>query len=134
MCNQHPVCVFPRSLLGTGGFDLGFERAGMHVVFQCEIDLFCQQILKRHWHHVPLHDDITTLVPTAIPASELWCAGWPCQDLSNANTDRKGLAGERSGLFFTFMENVEIIMLEWIETAQKLGRIIPEPRCRLMSA
>lgn len=21
---------------GIGGFDLGFERAGMHVVFQCE--------------------------------------------------------------------------------------------------
>jgi C-5 cytosine-specific DNA methylase len=27
---------------GIGGFDLGFERAGMHVVFQCEIDPFCQ--------------------------------------------------------------------------------------------
>lgn len=32
------------------------------------------------------------------------------------------------------LNNVEIIMLEWIETAQELGRIIPEPRRRLMSA
>lgn len=32
------------------------------------------------------------------------------------------------------LNNVENIILEWIETAQELGRIIPEPRRRLMSA
>ncbi|MDF2387803.1 type II toxin-antitoxin system HicB family antitoxin [Nostoc ellipsosporum NOK] len=32
------------------------------------------------------------------------------------------------------LQNVEIIMQEWIETAQELGRSIPEPRRRLMSA
>ena len=32
------------------------------------------------------------------------------------------------------LNNVEIIIQEWIETAQELGRIIPEPRRRLMSA
>jgi predicted RNase H-like HicB family nuclease len=32
------------------------------------------------------------------------------------------------------LQNVEIIMQEWIETAQELGRIIPEPKQRLMSA
>ncbi|WP_026733267.1 type II toxin-antitoxin system HicB family antitoxin [Fischerella sp. PCC 9605] len=32
------------------------------------------------------------------------------------------------------LHNVEIIMQEWIETAQELGRSIPEPRQRLMSA
>jgi predicted RNase H-like HicB family nuclease len=32
------------------------------------------------------------------------------------------------------LNNLETIMLEWIETAQELGRIIPEPRRRLMSA
>ncbi|RAM52198.1 MAG: type II toxin-antitoxin system HicB family antitoxin [Hapalosiphonaceae cyanobacterium JJU2] len=32
------------------------------------------------------------------------------------------------------LQNVEIIMQEWIETAQELGRSIPEPRQRLMSA
>lgn len=99
---------------GIGGFDLGFERAGMNVVFQCEIDPFCQQILKRHWPQIPLHDDITTLIPSIIPTSELWCAGWPCQDLSTANTDRKGLAGKRSGLFFRFMGLVREIQPAWL--------------------
>ena len=32
------------------------------------------------------------------------------------------------------LHNVEIIMQEWIETAEELGRKIPEPRQRLMSA
>ncbi|MBF2008188.1 MAG: type II toxin-antitoxin system HicB family antitoxin [Chlorogloeopsis fritschii C42_A2020_084] len=32
------------------------------------------------------------------------------------------------------LQNVEIIMREWIETAQELGRSIPEPKRRLMSA
>jgi DNA (cytosine-5)-methyltransferase 1 len=88
---------------GIGGFDLGFERAGMRIVFQCEIDPFAQRVLKKHWPGAPLHDDITTLDAAVIPAADLWCAGWPCQDLSHANTERKGLGGERSGLFHTFL-------------------------------
>jgi predicted RNase H-like HicB family nuclease len=32
------------------------------------------------------------------------------------------------------VQNVEIIMQEWIETAQELGRPIPEPKGRLMFA
>ena len=99
---------------GIGGFDLGFERAGMQVVFQCEVDPFCQQILKRHWPRVPIYEDITTLVHSTIPTADLWCAGWPCQDLSNANTERKGLTGERSGLFYKFMELVGEVHPAWL--------------------
>ncbi len=32
------------------------------------------------------------------------------------------------------IENVEVIMAEWIETARELGRRIPEPRGRLAYA
>jgi predicted RNase H-like HicB family nuclease len=32
------------------------------------------------------------------------------------------------------LQNVEIIMQEWIETAKDLGRPIPEPKGRLMFA
>ncbi|MBH8551013.1 type II toxin-antitoxin system HicB family antitoxin [Nostocaceae cyanobacterium CENA357] len=32
------------------------------------------------------------------------------------------------------LQNVEIIMQEWIETAQELGRSIPQARQRLISA
>jgi len=34
---------------GVGGFDLGFERAGMSVVWQAEIDEWCRRVLRGHW-------------------------------------------------------------------------------------
>ena len=70
--------------------------------------------MKRHWPQVPLYEDIRTLVPAIIPTADLWCAGWPCQDLSHANTERKGLAGERSGLFYKFMELVGEVQPSWL--------------------
>ena len=33
---------------GIGGFSLGLERAGMETVAFCEIDKFCQKVLKKH--------------------------------------------------------------------------------------
>jgi DNA (cytosine-5)-methyltransferase 1 len=99
---------------GIGGFDLGFERAGMEVSFQCEIDPHCQSVLKRHWPEVPLHADITTLKPSAIPATDVWCGGWPCQDVSNANSQRAGLEGARSGLFYHLARLLEVVKPSWV--------------------
>lgn len=105
---------FASFFAGIGGFDLGFQRAGMIPAFHCEIDPFCQRILKRHWPEVPLHDDITTLKAREIPEAELWAGGWPCQDLSHANYERKGIHGNRSGLFFTFTELARQVRPRWI--------------------
>lgn len=99
---------------GIGGFDLGMERAGMRTVFQCEIDELAQKILKRHWPKVPIHGDITTLQASNVPAADVWCAGWPCQDLSHANSDREGLSGKRSGLFYTFADLVSAARPRWL--------------------
>lgn len=100
---------------GIGGFDLGLERAGMDVVFQCEINQFCQRVLKTRWPDVPLHDDISTLEAKSIPKADIWTGGFPCQDVSLANQGkRKGLQGARSGLFYTFAELVEERRPSWI--------------------
>ena len=93
---------------GIGGFDLGFEMAGMTVVMQCEIDLFCRKVLKKHWPDVPLYGNIAELKSEQIPYADVYVAGFPCQDLSLANQGkRKGLEGERSGLFHEFIRLVE---------------------------
>lgn len=100
---------------GIGGFDLGLERAGMEVVFQCEVNAFCQRVLKTRWPDVSLHGDITTLLPREIPISDVWTGGFPCQDVSLANQGkRKGLKGERSGLFYEFAALVEAKRPQWI--------------------
>ncbi len=101
---------------GIGGFDLGFERAGMEVVFQCEINKFGQGVLKKHWPDVPLEPDIKQVQAKNIPKdASLWCGGFPCQDLSSANQGkRKGLDGERSGLFYEFARLVKERKPSWI--------------------
>ncbi len=90
---------------GIGGFDLGFERAGMESVWQCEKKSFCLDILEQHWPHVPRAADITEVDPDDIPNAEVWAGGFPCQDVSLARMGpRSGLRGKQSGLFYDFAE------------------------------
>lgn len=90
---------------GIGGFDLGFERAGFKSVYQCELDEYCRNILAHHWPHVKRDIDIKKVEKDDIPKAEIWCAGFPCQDVSLARArPRAGLEGERSGLFYRFAD------------------------------
>lgn len=86
---------------GIGGADLGFERAGHEVVFQCELDKHARGILKRHWPNVQTMEDIRDVRGRDLPEFDVLVGGFPCQDLSVAGR-RAGLAGERSGLFHEF--------------------------------
>ncbi len=89
---------------GIGGFDLGFQRAGIEVVFQCEIDGFCNSLLERHWPGVERAEDIRKVNNgQEVPQAELWCAGFPCQDVSLARArHRAGLNGRHTSLFYDF--------------------------------
>ena len=93
---------------GIGGFDLGFERAGMDVVFQCEMNEFCRTVLRKHWPGATLAGDVRGVKIEDVPTdTDVWCAGFPCQDVSLANQGKRaGLDGDRSGLFFAFVELV----------------------------
>lgn len=93
---------------GIGGFDLGFENAGMQTVWQCEKKEFCLDILAKHWPDVPRADDITEVKPDEIPEADIWVGGFPCQDVSLARMGpRSGLRGKQSGLFYDFAKLIE---------------------------
>jgi DNA (cytosine-5)-methyltransferase 1 len=93
---------------GIGGFDLGFERAGMTSVWQCEIKPFCLDVLHKHWPDVPKMSDIRNVMPSDIPEADVWAGGFPCQDISLARMGpRSGLEGKQSGLFFEFARLLE---------------------------
>ena len=103
---------------GIGGFDLGFEKAGLKTVWQCELKPFCSTILEEHWPDVGRKQDIQEVKPDEVAEAEIWTAGFPCQDVSLARMGpREGLRGSQSGLFFRFAELVEsrrprIVVLE----------------------
>jgi DNA (cytosine-5)-methyltransferase 1 len=88
---------------GIGGFDLGFEAAGIRSVSQCELDPFCLTVLRKNYPDVPKFQDIRKLDGSVIPAADIWSGGFPCQDVSLARMGpRPGLAGKRTGLFLDF--------------------------------
>ncbi len=68
---------------GIGGLDLGLERAGMQVLWQCEPDKYCRRILALHWPNTHCYNDIRDIGADA-PAVDLLCGGFPCQPVSLA--------------------------------------------------
>jgi DNA (cytosine-5)-methyltransferase 1 len=72
---------------GIGGLDLGLERAGMEVRWQCEIDPYCRKVLKKHWPDVPCYEDVRNL-PDDIERVDLICGGYPCPAFSQAARGR----------------------------------------------
>lgn len=99
---------------GIGGLELGLERAGVgYTVWQCEADAFCRSVLACHWPRVPRYEDVRTLQGSDLEPVDLLCGGFPCQDISSAGS-RKGLAGERSGLWYQFARLVGELRPEWV--------------------
>lgn len=93
---------------GIGGFDLGFTRAGFTVAWCIEWDKSAQAVLRKRFPEATIYGDIREVDPEQLEKVDVICGGFPCQDLSVAGK-RKGLAGERSGLFHDAMRLVRRI-------------------------
>lgn len=86
--------TFGSLFAGIGGFDLGFERAGMVCEWQVEINPFCQRVLSKHWPEVNRYGDIRECGAWNLSAVDVVCGGYPCQPHSIAGK-RKGAADDR---------------------------------------
>jgi DNA (cytosine-5)-methyltransferase 1 len=106
---------------GIGGFALAAGWAEYTTIGFCEIDPFCQRVLRKHWPNVPVFGDIRELDAGNIPSCEsgwwgcahLLTAGFPCQDVSQIGL-RTGINGERSSLFSEAVRLADDIRPEWI--------------------
>jgi DNA (cytosine-5)-methyltransferase 1 len=86
---------------GCAGFTYAASLLGavIETVQFVEIDPQAQKVIEDNYPGVLIHDDITTF--TARPGQyDIITAGFPCQDISAANSNGLGLDGKRSGLFF----------------------------------
>lgn len=96
---------------GIGGFSIGLEAASMQTVAFCEINPFCQKILKKHWPLIPVFSDITTIHKEDLKALlpiDVIAGGFPCQDVSIAGK-KKGINAKRSGLWKEFVRLINEI-------------------------
>ena len=86
---------------GIGGFTYAGEKlvGGITTTQFVENNKFCQEILRKHWPDIPIHDDIRTFNATKYEYDSI-TAGFPCQDLSVAGKQRGIGEGTRSSLFY----------------------------------
>lgn len=93
---------------GIDAVSVAWKPLGWEVVAFSEIEPFPCKVLAHHYPDVPNLGDITKITESDIQALghiDLVVFGSPCQDLSIAGI-RKGLDGNRSGLFFTAIQIV----------------------------
>lgn len=98
---------------GVGGFDLGFDRAGMECAGQVEYDEKARVVLARHWPDVKRMNDVREVQGNEFGTIDVIAGGFPCQDVSVAGR-RAGLAGERSGLWFEFHRIIDRVKPGWV--------------------
>ena len=82
---------------------VALKRTGIPIqnYYASEIDKYAIQVSKKN---NPLIEHLGSVVDLApIPNLDLLIGGSPCQDLSIAKKNRKGLEGERSGLFWEYV-------------------------------
>ena len=115
---------------GIGGLDLAFEWAGGQVAAMCEIQPYCQKILKKHWPNIPLFEDITKLRGEDIGAVDIIYGGFPCQPFSVAG-NRKGQNDNRY-LWPEFSRLVGELKPRWIiaENVSGILSIAADDVCR----
>lgn len=96
---------------GLAGARIALERAKIKVnnYYTSELDKYAIKIAMKNYPRIIQIGDINNLDFNKFRNVDLIIGGSPCQDLSIAKKDRKGLSGKRSGLFWKFVEAIKMI-------------------------
>lgn len=94
---------------GIGGFRSGMEQAGHKCVGWIEWDKFARQSYQAMYNTEGEFngEDIQQVQGEELPNADVWCFGFPCQDVSVAGKQAGIREGTRSGLFFEVIRLLE---------------------------
>lgn len=96
---------------GVGGIEKGLHEAGHRAELLCEIEPSAQAVLRAQFEGVPIAGDVRQV--GELPDCDLVCAGFPCQDLSQAGRTA-GIAGANSGLVSEVFRLLDRSDPEWV--------------------
>ncbi len=129
---------------------LALERAGIPVekYYASEIDKYAIQVAQKNYPDTIQVGDVNKLNYLELLDVDMVIGGSPCQDLSIAKQNRQGLRGERSGLFWKYVEALEVIHPKWFllenvasmrnedrdAITETLKRIYPETECIMINS
>ena len=84
---------------------VALDRLGYKDVtyYASEVDKYAIQIAQKNWPDTVQVGSVVGLDGTQFKDIDLMIGGSPCQDLSIAKANRKGLDGARSGLFWEYV-------------------------------
>lgn len=84
---------------------VALERAGIKVdkYYASEIDKYAIQIAQKNYPDTVQLGDVRNITKEMVGDVDLIIGGSPCQDLSVARNNRKGLEGDNSGLFYEYV-------------------------------
>lgn len=102
---------------------VALERANIPVktYYASEIDKFAIQVTQKNYPNTIQLGDVTKIDFKQFEGKvDLLIGGSPCQDLSIAG-NRKGLAGERSGLFYKYVEALQTIKPKYFLLENNVG-------------
>ena len=68
---------------GIGGFALACEWAGIETIGFCEMDKFCQRVLKKHWPNVEIVEDVNDLSGWVLGENEGICYNKICETIDS---------------------------------------------------
>ena len=91
---------------------LACDRAGLKIgsYYSSEIDKYAIQITQKNFPDTIQLGDVRNIDFKKYAGNiDLLIGGSPCQDLSKAKTNRQGLNGSRSGLFWNFAEALKTL-------------------------
>lgn len=130
---------------------LALERAGIPVekYYASEIDKYAIQVAQKNYPDTIQIGDVNSINWNDYGDSvDMVIGGSPCQDLSIAKQNREGLRGARSGLFWKYVEALEVIRPKWFllenvasmrnedrdAITATLKKIYPETECIMINS
>ena len=101
---------------GIGGFSYAAEKlvGGFETIAFVEREPYCQKVLRKHWHDVPIFNDIRSFNGKEFRDADIVVGGFPCQPWSVAGKQEGHLDEQDRDLWHEMVRVIKDVQPKWI--------------------